>query len=625
MSFKINSLYLTDGYKVGHKAMLAPGTTRLYGTWIPRSVKHAPKGVTKIVSFGQQLVWKWLHDEFEENFFFNHLRPFSEPNAKEKQIKYKNKALQFVKDMSLYLGMEYDGKHFEELWDLGYLPIRVKSLPEGIETNPNIPHMTFIDTVDGFAWLTLYLETVVSSLAWKPSTAATIAKLYRRQAEEWVAKTDPANMWLVDFMCHDFSARGLDPMSQYLIGLGHATSFKGSDTLPVIPAARYFYGVKEDEMPIFSVNASEHSVSTTKIFSEADKIYNNQPIKNERKLEDVILSFKDESPKLYKLACEILAGKKVEDKIYSSEQTDNQHQVYNYFEVKNNEIIAVGEERVREGGWYWFKPNPKITKEQAQSLGEQQMIADWLKIFPKGILSIVADTFDLWKLITEYLPANKEAIMTRDGKLVIRPDSGDPVDIICGENSRPDVPYEDEVNTPKGKGVIELLWDIFGGTINEQGYKVLDPHIGAIYGDSITPERQKQIYERLAAKGFAATNIVLGVGSFTYQYNTRDTLGFAAKGAWFEVMEYSKDKNGELLPAERKSYNIYKDPVTDDGTKKSLKGLLRVGLDITGQPAVICECTPEQEEGGLLQVIYEDGKFYNQVTLEEVREKLKNV
>lgn len=255
MSFKINSLYLTDSYKVGHKAMLALGTTKLYGTWIPRSTKHAPKGITKIVSFGQQLVWKWLHDEFQENFF-NHT---------------KVKAIQFSKDISLHTGIEYDGKHFEKLWDLGYLPIKVKALPEGIETNPNIPHMTFVNTVDGFAWLTLYLETVVSALAWKPATAATIAKLYRRQAEEWVAKTDKDNMWLVDFMCHDFSARGLDPMSQYLIGLGHATSFKGSDTLPVIPASRYFYGEPENEVCINSVNASEHSVSCVKIFSGAEK------------------------------------------------------------------------------------------------------------------------------------------------------------------------------------------------------------------------------------------------------------------------------------------------------------------------------------------------------------------
>lgn len=550
MSFKINSLYLTDGYKVGHKAMLAPGTTRLYGTWIPRSTKHAPRGITKIISFGQQMVWKWLHDEFEENFFKNNQRNTTFEKAAKLQ------ALQFIKDMSLYLGMEYDGKHFEELWDLGYLPIKVKALPEGIETNPNIPHMTFVNTVDGFAWLTLYLETVVSALAWKPSTAATIAKLYRRQAEEWVAKTDPANMWLVDFMCHDFSARGLDPMSQYLIGLGHATSFKGSDTLPVIPAARYFYGVKEDEMPIFSVNASEHSVSTTKIFT----------------------------------------------------------------------------------------------------VGEQQMIADWLKIFPKGILSIVADTFDLWKLITEYLPANKEAIMAREGKLVIRPDSGDPVDIICGKllgsyslgKKYNEGTEHEQIILPEDKGVVELLWDIFGGTINEQGYKVLDPHIGAIYGDSITPERQAEIYKRLAAKGFAATNIVLGVGSFTYQYNTRDTLGFAAKGAWFEVQSNKVAGHGDCgtkcLNEDCKSddcrhfYNIYKDPVTDDGTKKSLKGLLKVTnkCECSETAAIECgskckdiyvitECTPEKENEGLLQVIYENGKFYNQITLDEIRNNLNKI
>lgn len=278
MSFKINSLYLTDGYKVGHQKMLAPGTTRLYGTWIPRSTKHAPKGITKIVSFGQQLVWKWLHDEFQENFFFTEersriagIRRVNNLLADQYSNELKQKALEFVEDMYLYLDMKYDGKHFEELWDLGYLPIKVKALPEGIETDPNIPHMTFINTVDGFAWLTLYLETVVSSLAWKPSTAATIAKLYRRQCEEWVMKTDPAQAFLIDYMCHDFSARGLDPMSQYLIGLGHATSFRGSDTLPVIPASRYFYGVKEDQMPIYSVNASEHSCSCTKIFAEADK------------------------------------------------------------------------------------------------------------------------------------------------------------------------------------------------------------------------------------------------------------------------------------------------------------------------------------------------------------------
>lgn len=529
MSFKINSLYLTDGYKIGHKAMLAPNTTKLYGTWIPRTLKYAPKGVEKIVSFGQQMTWRWLHDEFEENFFQRSLREViqyhidtdKDPTAAIKTYKeLKDYSLNFIKDMSLYLGMDYNGDHFGELWDLGYLPIKVKALPEGIETGPNIPHMTFVNTVDGFAWLTLYLETIISSLAWKPSTAATIARLYRRQAENWVRKTDPDNEWLVNWMCHDFSARGLDPMSQYLIGLGHATSFLGSDTLPVIPAARYFYNESDNQVAIGSVNASEHSVSTTKIFT----------------------------------------------------------------------------------------------------VGEEQMIADWLEIFPKGILSIVSDTFDLWKLITEYLPANKEAIMARDGKLVIRPDSGDPVDIICGEVREcvSEIQNSDtkDLYLPKDKGVIELLWDIFGGTVNEQGYKVLDPHIGAIYGDSITPERQLQIYKRLAAKGFAATNIVLGIGSYTYQYNTRDTLGFACKGSWFEV------SNQKLTGISKTPYNIYKNPVTDNGTKISLKGLLSVKLDSNAEPIVLTECTPEEEKEGLLQVIYEDGKFYNETTLSEIRGKL---
>lgn len=520
MRFNPNTLFYSDGYKIGHKKMLAPGTTKLYGTWIPRSLKYAPKGVTKIVSIGHQLTWRWLHDEFQEGFF------------KQK----KEDALQFGKDMTLYLGQDYDGSHFEQLYNLGYLPIKVKALPEGIETEPNIPHQTFVNTVDGFAWLTLYLETIVSALSWKMPTSATIARQYKKVVTEWVIKTDPSQSFLIPYLCHDFSARGLDPFSMISSGLGHASSFEGSDSIIVIPAARYYYNESVDDVAIKSVNASEHSVSTTKIFT----------------------------------------------------------------------------------------------------VGEKQMIIDWLKEFPTGILSIVADTFDLWKLITEYLqdPEVKELIMARDGKLVIRPDSGDPVDIICGtwqprQNAKTavsrNIDFGGEV-LPEHIGVIELLWNIFGGTVNEQGYKVLDPHIGAIYGDSINLERQLAIYERLAAKGFAATNIVLGVGSFAYQFNTRDSLGFAAKGAWFEVIERTTNERGVFVD-EKVSYNIYKDPVTDDGTKKSLKGLTVVHYCdkpkcSTPHYYVQEECTLEEENTGELQVIYEDGHFYNQTTLTEIRKKL---
>lgn len=504
--FKPNSLYYTDGYKIGHKAMLAPNTTKLYGTWIPRSLKYAPEGIEKIVSFGQQLVVRWLHDEFTENFF----------------SLSKQEALLFGNDMNQYLGLDYNGSHFEELYDLGFLPIRVKALPEGIETLPNIPHMTFVNTVEGFAWLTLYLETIISSLAWKPSTSATIALQYRRNLENWVKKTDKNSEWLIPFLCHDFSARGLSSWDMLSSGLGHATSFRGSDTLIVIPASRYFYNEPKDQVAINSVNASEHSVSTTKIFT----------------------------------------------------------------------------------------------------VGEKQMIIDWLTEIPNGIFSMVCDTFNTWEFI-EYLkdPVIKEKVLNRNGKLVVRPDSGDPVDILCGYNSLDEEKLNsmtlssDDLEHPSYKGVIELLWDIFGGTVNEQGYKVLDPHIGAIYGDSITLDRQTQIYERLEKKGFASSNLVLGIGSFSYQYNTRDTLGFAAKGAWFEVC----DETGET------SYNIYKDPITDDGTKKSLKGLCSVRKNEDDELYVKTECSLEEESNGLLQTIYEDGEFYNQTSLTEIRKRINKL
>lgn len=170
------------------------------------------------------------------------------------------------------------------------------------------------------------------------------------------------------------------------------------------------------------------------------------------------------------------------------------------------------------------------------------------EVYPSGIVSIVSDTWDLWNVLDNHLITLKDEIMTRDGKVVIRPDSGDPVEIICG--------------TETNKGVIQRLWDVFGGTINSKGYKELDPHIGCIYGDSITLERANRILFRLKEQGFSSTNIVFGVGSFTYQYNTRDTLGFAMKATYCEI-------NGV-------GHAITKDPVTDNGTKKSHSGILKV-------------------------------------------------
>jgi nicotinamide phosphoribosyltransferase len=222
------------------------------------------------------------------------------------------------------------------------------------------------------------------------------------------------------------------------------------------------------------------------------------------------------------------------------------------------------------------------------------------EVYPKGIVSIVSDTWDLWKVLTEYLPKLKQKIVNREGKVVIRPDSGDPVDIICGN--------QNGKNEQEIKGVIELLWDTFGGKTNSKGYKELIPQIGAIYGDSITISRATQICERLKDKGFASTNVVLGIGSYTYQYNTRDTFGFAMKATYGEV-------NGE-------GREIFKDPITDDGTKKSAKGLMKIELE-NGLYKLIDQVNWETEKEGELKEVFRDGKLLIDHSLSEIRRKVK--
>lgn len=222
------------------------------------------------------------------------------------------------------------------------------------------------------------------------------------------------------------------------------------------------------------------------------------------------------------------------------------------------------------------------------------------EVYPKGIVSIVSDTWDLWKVLTDYMPRLKEEIVSREGKVVVRPDSGDPVLIICGN---PEGKTEQE-----RKGVIELLWDVFGGTVNDKGFKELVPQIGAIYGDSITVDRATRICQKLKEKGFASTNVVLGIGSYTYQYNTRDTFGFAMKATYGEV-----NGNGR---------EIFKDPITDDGTKKSAKGLMKIELN-NGRYELKDQATWEEEQGGELKEVFRDGQLLVDDSLAAIRERMK--
>jgi nicotinamide phosphoribosyltransferase len=224
------------------------------------------------------------------------------------------------------------------------------------------------------------------------------------------------------------------------------------------------------------------------------------------------------------------------------------------------------------------------------------------KVHPSGMVSIVSDTWDLWKVLYEVIEPLKETIMNRDGRVVIRPDSGDPVKIICGNPSGKSLAEK--------KGVIEILWNIFGGTVSDKGYKLLDPHIGAIYGDSITISRATEICEKLKQKGFASTNIVYGIGSYTYQYNTRDTFGFALKSTLSVI-------NG-------KEKYMFKDPVTDDGVKKSQKGAVRVFRDEAGVIKYEDCLSLNHGKETMLEPIFKDSVLLKEENMSDIRKRIQN-
>lgn len=266
--------------------------------------------------------------------------------------------------------------------------------------------------------------------------------------------------------------------------------------------------------------------------------------------------------------------------------------------VATNNILSIEDEIVNK--YEINDPNSRLVAEQA-------FMYDLItRKFPTGIVSYVADSFDFWSVLTDILPDLKETILSREaagvapGKLVIRPDSGDPVLVVCGDP-------EAEVGSAEYKGAIEVLWETFSGTTTDKGYKLLDSHIGLIYGDSITTKRALEILTRLEQKGFASGNVVFGVGSYTYQCNTRDTFGFAVKATYSVVND--------------KAVNIFKDPKTDS-KKKSAKGLLKVEKDVDGKFILIDQVSEQLEAEGELQTIFKDGELLDRVTLDTIRGRL---
>lgn len=474
----MNPLFLIDFYKVGHVSQYPAGTQRVWSNWTPRS-SRVP-GQADIVHFGlSYFMQRFLKEAFDEGFFG---RPVEVVLEEYREL------------ISVTLGVaEPKTDHIAWLHSLGFLPLAIYSLPEGSSVPLGVPALVITNTLSEAFWLPNYLETILSNTLWKPSTSATTARTFRRIFEKYARLSGETDMFFTQIMGHDFSMRGMSSVEDAMLsGMGHLTSFLGTDTVPAIVAAKKYYGTGYG---LSSVPATEHSV--------------------------------------------MCAGEK-------------------------------------DGEFETFR----------------RLIED---IYPSGVVSIVSDTWDLWTVLTDYVPRLKDKILARNGKVVIRPDSGDPELILCGDPM---------ANGPAQKGVLRLLVEALGTTgkyINGAG---------AIYGDSITPERADRILNRVVNElGLSPYNCVFGIGSYAYQYVTRDTHNFAMKAT--AVM-----KNGVVVP-------IFKDPTTDNAHKKSCKGIPLVYKDEVGDGFHLVEtCDPSLLDKCAFVKVYENGRILDHPNLEEIRKRV---
>jgi nicotinamide phosphoribosyltransferase len=593
--------FLSDGYKIGHPDMYADGTEVVSSNLTPRGDKIYKRTCTKyydgkLVVLGhagaiQEIVEMW-------DDFFKMDRGIA--------------IARFKLLCDNYFGYDLiTTDRLAMLHKLGYLPLEIRTLDEGDKVNMGIPVLTIRNTVDHAFWLVNFLETVISNLTWKPSTAATIAQEYRAMLTDFANRTG-VPLDVVNIQAHNFADRGMSGFEDAArTGFGHAGSFLGSDSLGTVMYAQQYY--RAGNFVSCSVPATEHAVSTSNI------------LRIEQELADGTYKFAN--------------GEKI--------------QIHGKMSMNNEDPRLIAEIMFMYELMLKFPVG--ILSYVADSFDFYGLISRGLPYLKDVIM-------------------RRESNGVTPGRLVIRPDSGDPLTVLCGVKVH-DIPHTfaeldeqtddasdsvvdigseyarevdggDEVSfygrtsdgvivriegecshsryynskdlegwyarevelTVEERGAIDVLMEIFGYTETSTGHKLLDDHIGLIYGDSITTTRCLSILERMESMGFASGNAMFGVGSFTYQCVTRDTFGFAVKATYTRV-------NGKCIP-------IFKDPKTDS-SKKSAKGLLFVHM-VNGVLTLVDNVTIEQHtsEENLLKVRFLDGQFYNMPTVDGIRAKL---
>lgn len=498
-----NPLLLIDFYKACHAEQYPKNMTMIYSPGTPRLSRLVD--VDRITYFGGQAFAKeYLIKAFNECFFS---RPEEEVVNEYKRIMTHTLTTD-----------ESRADKIRALHQLGYLPIAMYTIPEGMDTKIGVPQSCFVNTHPDFAWLTNTLETLYSSYIWHTQVAVEVGKRYRKIVDEYVEKTCSPGVRAARIL-GDFSMRGQHcSESAMKASAGWLCSFLNTATVPAIMwlEDNYNCDIEKEEVG-YGALSFEHSTVTS-----------------------------------------------------------------NYALDGNEETLL------------------------KRALTE---------IYPNDNFSFLTDSYDHDNFLKNVIPACKEEILTHNGTILFRGDSGDPVTVVTN--------------------MVFVLWQIFGGTVNEKGYKVLDKHVKAIYGDSITPQRCKAIYEILESYGFSVENVVLGVGSFSFmcleevvdidcydgfgdptteqviRFNpyTRDTFGYAIKAT------YGEDKVGAPVM-------IFKQP-KGASWKKSPKGCIVVAAD--GQ-SYTDEHTFEEAHGpaaeNLLELVFRDGKMIKETSLAEIRNRM---
>jgi len=209
---------------------------------------------------------------------------------------------------------------------------------------------------------------------------------------------------------------------------------------------------------------------------------------------------------------------------------------------------------------------------------------------PNALVAIVSDSWNIFNAVEKIWGEQlKQEVIDSGATVVIRPDSGEPVEVVSK--------------------VAQLLGEKFGYDVNSKGYKVLK-NVRIIQGDGVNQDSIKEILERLKSEGFSASNIAFGIGGSLLQKVNRDTLKFAYKCSAIVT-------NGELR-------EVYKQPITDSG-KNSKRGRLDLIKDENGEfETVKIETKDEIEvQNSQLQTVFENGKLLIDDNLEAIRARAK--